>query len=174
MRTTIFSPCRLYRYTLWREWSMEPHNLWTFDPHLAYYPGRGTEFLQVIGLNPSTADETENDPTIRRCIRYAREWGFVALCMTNLFAWRDTKPEKMKRVAEPIGVDNDKHLYEIAKAAGMTLCAWGIHGKHRERHLHVQRLLQDIPMFCLGLNDDLSPKHPLFLKADLQPIPFVP
>ena len=68
----------------------------------------------VIGLNPSTADEVTDDPTVRRCINYAKAWGYAGLCMTNLFAYRATDPVVMKAVAEPIGPDNDRYLAECA------------------------------------------------------------
>src|SRR4051794_22888220 len=92
-RTTIFSDCRKYRYVLWRDWT----DLLIGDQGYA----------QFICLNPSTADEVQNDPTIRRCIQFAKDFGCSALCMTNLFAWRDTDPKAMMKVPEPVGPDND-------------------------------------------------------------------
>ena len=99
-RQTIFSPCRRYRYTLWRAWDM-------------FNPG----YVMFIGLNPSTADEVQDDPTIRRCIGYAKEWGYGAFCMTNIFAFRATDPRVMKAQADPVGPENDKWLTECAKGA---------------------------------------------------------
>ena len=81
-KTATFSECRKYRYTLWRRW----------DGLFA------SGYAMFIGLNPSTADETNDDPTIRRCIGYARDWGYGGLCMTNLFAFRATLPKNMKAV----------------------------------------------------------------------------
>lgn len=150
IRETIFSPCRKWRYTLWREWD-------------AALP-----FVQFIGLNPSTADETNDDPTIRRCIQFAKDWGFGAYCMTNIFAWRDTDPNGMKRVVNPIGDDNDKWLMEIAASAGLAVAAWGRHGNHMYRGYHVKKMISNL--HCLGLNKDGSPVHPLYQRADLKPV----
>src|SRR5690348_9819680 len=94
---TVFSQCRKYRYTLWRQWgdvrSGFAMELWPADR-----ADKSRQYVQFIGLNPSTADETQDDPTVRRCIGFSKAWGYGALCMTNAFAWRDTDPEKMKRV----------------------------------------------------------------------------
>lgn len=149
-RKTIFSECRKYRYTLWREW---PDDM--FDRH--------DNYLMVIGLNPSTADETQDDPTIRRCIGFAKRWGFGALCMTNLFAWRDTSPKAMKVATDPVGVMNDHWLSEYAKGAGFILAAWGNHGSHLGRADVVTKLIPNL--HCLGKNKDGSPKHPLYLSS---------
>lgn len=151
--TTTFSPCRTYRYTLWRDWSdlMVP----------------STGYLMIIGLNPSTADETQDDPTIRRCIGFAKAWGFTALCMTNLFAFRATDPKDMKAAADPIGPDNDHHLHEKAAGAGMVLAAWGNHGSHLGRAAQVIKTISNL--HCLRANADGSPQHPLYLPAHLKP-----
>lgn len=124
----------------------------------------------VIGLNPSTADETQDDPTIRRCIDFAKRWGFGSLCMTNLFAWRDTDPSEMKKALGPIGPENDHWLSEVAQQAGMILAAWGKDGSHLNRAQLVTEALP--PMHCLRLNQDGSPGHPLYIPADTSPIPF--
>lgn len=154
-RNTTLSPCRRYRYTLWREW--EPDTL--------------ESYLMVIGLNPSTADETADDPTIRKCMGFAKRWGFGALCMTNLFAWRDTKPENMKKAEFPEGTDNQHHILRTASEAGMVLCAWGNHGAYRHAGLNVIQWLDsiDVQPRCLGRNADGSPKHPLYVPYSVTP-----
>lgn len=168
-RTTQFSPCRRYRYTLWREWD---DCFWG----LADDRPQAKQFLMVIGLNPSTADEQIDDPTIRRCMGFAKRWGYGALCMTNLFAWRDTKPEHMKAAAEPCGEDNGHWLTEVADDAGMILAAWGRHGSFLGRDRNVISALKGcgVQVYCLGHNGDGSPKHPLYIPADTQPILFKP
>ena len=165
---TEFSPCRRYRYTLWREWPKE-----SFDMFDGCNDGeRGSdnrhEYLMVIGLNPSTADETRNDPTIRRCIDFAKRWGFGALCMTNLFAWRDTKPENMKRAEYPIGEENDFWLGACALNAGLVLAAWGKNGSHLNRASQVQQDFKScgFKMHALKTNRDGSPMHPLYVPAE--------
>lgn len=134
-------------------------------------PGRRCDpsaYLMVIGLNPSTADETLDDPTIRRCMGFAKLWGFGALCMTNLFAWRDTKPSEMIKAVEPVGVENDKWLAEIAKDAGMIVAAWGTHGWHMNR---AGIVIAEFPgIHCLRKNKDGSPQHPLYVPASTLPI----
>ena len=158
-RETIFSPCRCYRYTLWREW--EP----LFNP----------DYLQVIGLNPSTADEQADDATIRTCTGLAKRLGCGALCMTNLFAWRDRFPSAMRRADEPVGLENNAWLLEVAAGAKMVIAAWGAHGEYRNRAAQVCRLLHraGINVHALRLNADGSPDHPLYLPSHLEPQPFL-
>lgn len=143
-----FSEDRLHRYELWRRWADGP-------------------YCQFIGLNPSTADETLDDPTIRRCIRFAQDWGYSALCMTNIFAFRATDPMDMKKATDPIGPDNDRTLLNVAADAGIVIAAWGVHGEHLRRGKEVRRLQWSL--HHLGLTKDGHPKHPLYLRADTKP-----
>lgn len=147
-----FSPCRTWRYTLTRRWGSGPH-------------------CQFIGLNPSTATETEDDPTIRRCIRFARDWGYAALVMTNLFGLRSTDPRGLRKVADPVGPENDRYLIEIGRQAGIVIAAWGIHGMYQRRDLAVLDLLADqgVTLHCLGMTQGGFPKHPLYLPANSRP-----
>ncbi len=149
---TIFSPTRKYRYVLWRRW--QP----------------GSKSLAVIGLNPSTADEVIDDPTIRRCIGFAKSWGFDALCMLNLFAFRATDPAVMAVQSDPIGPENDKFIVAATQAASMTLAAWGTHGSFMGRGEQVLRLIPSV--HCLGITKHGFPKHPLYIKGDTQPISY--
>lgn len=151
MRKTIFSKDRLYRYTLWREWDNELFN---------NYSG----YVQFIGLNPSTADETNNDPTIIRCIGFAKLWGCAAICMTNIFAWRDTLPENMRLASDPIGVENNKHLIEVSIGAKFIVAAWGNHGDFLNRGNEVKEILNG-KLLCLGKTANGSPRHPLYLNS---------
>lgn len=166
-RQCVFSPCRSYRYTLWREWS--DMDLLASNGLLAAL--NSDRYLMVIGLNPSTADETKDDPTIRRCVAFAKRWGYGALCMTNLFAWRDTKPANMMKAADPIGPLNDYYLFELAKNAGLILAAWGTKGGHRGRAEYVKDVFSEagFTLHALRLNDDGSPEHPLYIPADTEP-----
>lgn len=152
--TADFSPCRTYRYTLWRRW------------------GSGTSFVQFIGLNPSTADEFVNDPTLRRCINFAKSWKFDALCMTNLFAFRSPKPKIMKAAAEPVGEDNDKWLLDIAGRCDLIVAAWGTHGAFLDRAATVTRLLAK-DMKCLGISKRGFPLHPLYQPGSCKPKRFI-
>lgn len=145
-----FSPCRKWRYTLWREWDSE------------------LPTMCVIGLNPSTADETKDDPTIRRCIGFARDWGFGKLTMLNIFAWRDTDPRGMKAAAEPVGADNDMAIIVATNTHHLTIAAWGVHGAFKDRGEEVRAMLQEV--YHLGLTKDGHPKHPLYLPKSVKPV----
>lgn len=170
-REHLFSPNRKYRYALWREWDLD---LLTGCADDAEHAG---EFLMVVGLNPSTADEKKDDPTLRRCIDFAKRWGFEALCMTNLFAWRATKPRELLKIADPVGPENDITLIKVAKEAGMILCAWGGEGKLGGRATVVTNMLAapyagGKDLMALRLIKDGSPEHPLYMPAETKPITF--
>lgn len=149
-KQAIFSPCRTYRYALWRSW------------------GGATGYAMFVGLNPSTADETQDDPTIRRCIAFAKAWGYGGLLMTNLFAYRATDPRVMKAAPDPVGPENDKVLRAMARGAGVIVAAWGANGTHRGRDATVRELLP--ALHCLALTKDGHPGHPLYLKKTLTPV----
>jgi len=152
-----WSPCKSYRYTLWRRW-----NNW------------GERYVQFIGLNPSTATELIDDPTVLRCINYAKAWGYDAMCMTNLFAYRATNPKVMKAAADPIGWMNDHWLMEIGQRADARLACWGAHGKHIGRAEGVLREFaeRNLPLHCLSVTKSGEPGHPLYLRGDLRPVPY--
>jgi len=165
-RKTIFSDDRVYRYTLWREFEQPAHLIAEYSPATMR-----DGYVQFIGLNPSTADETKDDPTIRRCIGFAKAWGYAALCMTNLFAFRATDPYVMKSHQHPVGDDNTHHLLTCGANAGLVVAAWGKHGTFRHQDLNVRQILYraGVRLHCLGLNSDGTPKHPLYLKKDTTP-----
>ena len=143
-----FSDDRVYRYALCRVWDCD-----------------GPPFV-VIGLNPSTADERQDDPTIRRCIGFAKREGFGAYFMLNLFGLRATYPKVMKAHREPIGVGNDAAIARIATLPGATVvAAWGTHGAHQNRDIDVYSALQalGVDVHCFGTTKGGFPKHPLYL-----------
>lgn len=150
----VYSPCERYRYTLTRVW----------DP-------AGARALFVM-LNPSTATEMQNDPTVERCERRARALGFGAFRVCNIFAWRETDPKKMRAVADPVGPENDAAIVESAAWADTVVCAWGTHGAHLARGPAVERLLRGTgrPLHHLGLTQAGHPKHPLYIGYHVQPI----
>ena len=148
-RHAVFSPCRTYRYALSRVWSAD-------KPYALF-----------IGLNPSTADETLDDPTIRRCIDFAKRWGYGGLVMANLFAYRATEPAVMKRAAEPVGELNDPWLIALAAQAGVVIAAWGEQGAFGQRSAQVRQLIPQL--HYLQLNKSGEPRHPLYLKRTLLP-----
>ena len=123
-----------------------------------------------IGLNPSTADETFDDPTIRKCVGFAKRWGYRALCMTNLFAFRATDPHEIKGQAKPIGDDNDRWLIECAREAGTIIAAWGVNGEHMARNEQVLKLLGRVE--CLRTTKYGHPEHPLYVPYEVTPKPY--
>ena len=149
-KSALLSECRQYRYDLWRIW----------DDQLGY--------ALFIGLNPSTADETEDDPTIRRCIEFSRDWGYGGLCMVNLFAYRATKPSDMKSSLNPVGLDNNKWLSDHSRNADIIIGAWGNHGIFNGRSGEVKKLLPQLK--CLKLNKSGEPAHPLYQPRSAIPI----
>ncbi len=146
-----FSRCCKYRYFLWRQ--LAP----------------GERRVLFIMLNPSTADETQDDPTIRRCIGYARSWGFARLGICNIFALRSTDPGALYDHPDPVGPDNDAHISMQARAADMVVCAWGAHGVLSQRSAKVRKLLAGVPLHFLKLTGLGEPGHPLYLRADVRP-----
>lgn len=121
-----------------------------------------------IGLNPSTADEKLNDPTIRRCIAFAQSWGFGSLCMTNLFAYRATQPTDMLAQDDPVGPENDEYLRALASVSSVVVAAWGTHGTHYGRNNTVRSMLPRL--HYLRLTKEGHPGHPLYLPAKLKPV----
>lgn len=148
----IFSECRTFRYVLWRSWET------------------GSGYVCFIGLNPSTADETIDDRTIRRCMDFAKAWGYAGMVMLNLFAFRATDPTDMLAAVDPVGPDNDSHFRVFTSGAGVVVAAWGNDGAHLDRHRTVTRAIPHL--HCLKVTKAGHPGHPLYLKSDLVPIPF--
>ena len=144
-----FSKDRIYRYALWRIWDDN-------QPKVMF-----------IGLNPSTADETKDDPTVRRCRGFAKLWGFGGLIMANIFAYRATEPENMKSTGDPTGPENDEWLLKLTQEATLVIGAWGNHGEFRGRGKEVLDLIPDL--YCLKMNKTGHPAHPLYLPSALEP-----
>lgn len=154
----VYSPCERYRYLLTRTWD-----------------AKGPRALFIM-LNPSTATELRNDPTVERCERRARSLGFGAFRVTNIFAWRETDPRKMRAAPDPVGPGNDAAIRQSAQswisgARDRIICAWGAHGAHLERGPAVERLLRATgrPLHTLGLTQGGHPKHPLYIAYSRQP-----
>ena len=149
----VFSPCGRYRYKLWRVW----------DPDL---PLGCVMFLM---LNPSTATDAEDDPTIRRCIGYARSWGYGGLYIGNLFAYRATDPTALQRVDQPVGPDNDQALLEMMAQCGLVVAAWSNHGAKYGRRVREVLGLVEQPLYCLRPLRSGHPAHPLYQRKDIRP-----
>lgn len=151
--TAVYSDCERYRYSLTRVWDQT-----------------GPKVLFVM-LNPSTATEVQNDPTVERCERRARTLGFGGFRVTNIFAWRDTDPRNMRAASDPIGPDNDDTILQGAAWADLVIAAWGTHGAHLNRGPEVATLLHQhaSALSHLGLSKAGHPKHPLYLPYTQQP-----
>ncbi len=149
-----YSDCERYRYALTRVWDVA-----------------GSKALFVM-LNPSTATEAQNDPTVERCERRARALGHGAFRVCNIFAWRDTDPKAMRAAAEPVGPENDTAIREGCLWADAIICAWGTHGAHLDRGAAVETLMRatGLPLAHLGLTKDGHPKHPLYIGYAVQPV----
>ena len=122
----------------------------------------------VIGLNPSTADASIDDPTVRRCVRFAHDWGYDRLLMVNLFAYRSTDPSVLLDVDDPIGPSNDRILRESISESDCVVAAWGARGGLLQRDQTVLAMLDDV--YCIGLTAAGMPRHPLYMPATSQPV----
>lgn len=149
-----FSEDRLYRYSLHRVW----------QPRLP--------FLCWILLNPSTADETRDDPTIRRCIARAINGGFGGIEIVNLFAWRSTYPNGLSQTSDPVGGENDSSIWAAAKLSSRVVVGWGKHGTFHGRDADVLKLIEPVcTPYALALNEDGTPVHPLYIPYRIEPKP---
>lgn len=153
----VFSADRLHRYTLIHRWD----ELLNPDHGIAW-----------ICLNPSTADEHQLDPTLRRIRDFSATWGYSFFVMLNAFAWRATDPANMKASADPIGPDNDKWIKHWSSKVDRVMIGWGEHGAHLGRHEQVLALLDRRKTFCLERNASGQPKHPLYVAKKNQPLLF--
>lgn len=150
-RNAAFSSDMNHRYTLWDWWDTSK------------------EYAMFIGLNPSTADEIKNDPTVTRCINFSKRWGYGGFCMTNMFSYRATDPKEMKSQPEweLNHLTNKFALKDISRKAGIVVACWGSHGEHLDGDSKVRRLIKK-PMFCLGKTKKGLPRHPLYIKSNKQ------
>jgi len=148
-----FTEDRNFRYALWR--------IWNEDKPLVMF----------IGLNPSTANEYKNDPTIRRVMRYAADWGYGGVYMMNLFAWVTPYPKELGKAPDPVG-NNDAWLTKIRPLCDKVVYVWGSFPEATER---AAKVLELIPGgHCLGKSKLGNPLHPLYLPIGLEPILFQP
>ena len=152
--TAIYSDCEKYRYALTRVWDEDAKR------------------VLFIMLNPSSATEVQNDPTVERCERRARALGLGAFRVTNIFAWRDTDPRNMRAASDPTGPANDAAILDGVDWADTIVAAWGTHGAHLGRGGTVTALLRHsgCALQCLGLTKDGHPKHPLYISYSQQPM----
>ena len=157
-----FSPDRRHRYSL-------DHLL----PEPAPEPRRAS-LVMWIGLNPSTADENQLDPTLRRIAAFSRREGFGGFVMTNLFAFRATRPADMMAARDPVGPDNDRILARTARRCELVVAAWGAHGDFENRAERVRRLLRGARVVHLGCTQGGHPRHPLYVRGTTPLTPYDP
>lgn len=153
----ILSPCNTYRYALHRVWGANPDH-----------------YMMVIGLNPSTADALQDDPTIRRCVGFASRLGYEALVMTNLFAYRATDPKQLKQASlqgvDIIGEENDQWLLKLSHHAPLVVAAWGVHGTLAQRDQDIASMIPSLR--ALKLTKAGHPAHPLYLPYSTVTVPY--
>lgn len=178
-----FSPDGRYRYRLWREWRgthADNHWEWLTDQNGkravdgAGYPLGEPKACVFIMLNPSTADDLEDDPTIRRCVGFARAWNYERLEVVNLFAHRATDPLElliMHCKDDPVGPENQRYIRQVTINAGIIICAWGAIGRHLGQDQTVLGWISR-PCFALHITKNGDPGHPLYLPSSSVPLPF--
>lgn len=150
------SPCGLFRYDLIRHWCM-------------YNPRR----MVFIGLNPSTANAAEDDPTIRRCVGFAKREGFGGIVMLNLFAFRAKLPRDMMHAPNPVGPENDNFIKKYSTDPYcQIIAAWGRHGAYKGRDQEVAKMIPCL--FCFGITKNGNPRHPLYLMRDSPLMEYIP
>lgn len=161
-RHAEISRCGRYRYALYRDWDI----------------GRKVTFVM---LNPSTADASIDDPTIRRCINFAKDWGYSGLCVVNVLAYRATKPRDLPPIGEAMGPINYQWITWGCTHGELIVPAWGVrHRRYRAAYgaacdaMIRVRDRHGTPIEVLGYTQGFDPRHPLYMRADTQRIPYIP
>lgn len=154
--SAVISDCSQYRYVLRRQW----RDAFT-----------GVRTVGFVMLNPSTADGTIDDPTIRRLIGFAKLWGMDALEVVNLYALRSTDPKGLWQHADPVGPKNDDYIDGWARRSRACVAAWGANAKP-DRVAEVLALMNGRPLYCLGTTKSGAPRHPLYVKGNTGLIPW--
>lgn len=187
------SACQAYRYRLWREWRLHPlpaqWDMWTNDDGSPVVDGAGQQLGEPMAclfvmLNPSTADGAQDDPTIRRCVGFAKAWGYDRMEVVNLFAYRATDPAALlalNHTDEPWGPENRRHIQAAMDGnVNRVVVAWGAHGAHLDQAETVLAWIEDYAglldnpceIVALGLTKDGHPRHPLYLPKSAAPFAY--
>jgi hypothetical protein len=146
IKTAILSSDNIYRYELSRIWDDE-------KPKILF-----------IMLNPSTADEFVEDPTIRRIVNYAKDWGYGGVYVGNLYAFRSTDPKGLNSAEDPVGPENITHIQTLIGLVDKVVYAWGNERKEPE---WLKKIVTN--PYCIDISKKGIPKHPLYLKKCLKP-----
>ena len=159
----VLSACGRYRYRLWRHL-----------PASLVLTARGC--VCWVMLNPSTADASKDDPTLRKCMGFSERWGYTELQVVNLFAWRSTEPRGLLYTqGSPVGADNAEHIDVAMGRAERVVLAWGrpepglrlmVSQRADEVRRHIAAMGRALEVGCLGRAQDGSPRHPLMLAYD--------
>ena len=137
-----------YRYRLWRSWGPGSRCIW-------------------IMLNPSTADASVDDPTIRKCMGFAKRWGHDGIEVVNLFALRSTNPRMLYSADDPVGPGNNEAILSAARSWSYVVCGWGNHGGLHNRSAQVVRLLRgECVLTALCVTKQSQPGHPLYVSYE--------
>lgn len=170
----VFDPSNRHRYMLWR-------NLADTECDTAHT-------ICFIMLNPNRADELSNDPTIKRCIGFARGWGFLKIIVVNLFSIKAQTPALLRQMKVPlVGPSNDAFVLSAIEQSSMVVAAWGNHGSIGGRDEELLEFVETAlssnsafksnshhkGLYCLGLTKLHQPKHPLYLRASIEPVRFI-
>jgi len=154
--SAVLSDCQRYRYQLTRQW----------NPKLPP--------VVFVMLNPSVADANIDDPTIRRCMGFARDWGYGGIKVVNLFAWRATKPVELKTALDPVGPENDKFIADALLSQPLIIVAWGTAATSaRVQELNSLFQVAQVQPHCLGTTQMGHPRHPLYVPRVTRPIPYL-
>lgn len=149
IRRANFSKCRKYRYLLEREWDAS-------KPSVLF-----------VMLNPSKADHKQDDPTIRRCIEFAKDLGFGSLCIANLFAYKATLPSDLAKAEEPNGKRNLEFLRKAKRKSDAVITAWGVSSVVKKLQPTIAlKLISSWDTYSLGYCKDGTPRHPLYLRKE--------
>ncbi len=162
-RSAEISECGRYRWKLKRRWRLFKESI---EIH-----GHGV--CSFVMLNPSTADGTQDDPTVRRCIGFASSWGYDTLVVRNLFALRATSPRELLTAENPTGGSRGDAELLRALTGSLTVVAWGSKvpfDRDKDALQLFKTHFPGVPLFCLGVTKSGSPRHPLYVRADVQPM----
>lgn len=163
MATANLSGDERYRWSLMRSWvSVNGDGLFTYKPRVACF----------IGLNPSVADADIDDPTLRRCVRFAQRLNYDSMYMMNLFAYRGSNPNVLLQVDNPVGVMCDSYLQQAINDSDLVVCCWGAVGKLLNRDRDVYEMIPKDKAMCFGLTKGGMPKHPLYLANTVKLMPY--
>lgn len=153
LKNAELSECGTYRYLLARQWDQQA-------PALGF-----------LMLNPSTADASVDDPTIRRCMAFARRDGYGGIIVANLFALRSTDPKLLGKHPDPVGRENDAWIGQLRATCTTVVAAWGGNPTHVRAH-EVRALFGEHALSCLGVTKEGHPRHPLYVRGDQPIVPF--